>query len=124
MRTADFTFHSKNENGLRYKSNKINSNNAEFFPDFDASTFVESFPQNLTADINWVSYNSSHLLPTVNWTLSNQLNQPSQSNVIDIDPDLLRLKSDTIDTWQADTASTSTVKSSSPSSEDFNFEIE
>ena len=92
-----------------------------FLSDLDASSLVESFPQNLAADINWVSYNASTLLPAVNWALTNQ---PSQSNVIDIDPDLLRLKSDANNPWQADNVSNSTLKRSSPASEDFNFEIE
>ena len=88
----------------------------------DPSTFVESFPQNLTADINWVSYNSSQLIPAVNWTLASQpVHKEPSSTFIDIDPDLLRLKPDV---WPAETASGLTLKSSSTSSEDFNFEIE
>ena len=96
-----------------------------FRPALEPPTFVEAFPQNLTADINWVSYNPSSLIP-VNWALASQSaqKQPASSNFIDIDPDLLRLKSDTINTWQANAASTSTLKSSSPSSEDFSFGIE
>lgn len=67
--------------------------------------------------MDWVNFNSPHLLPAVNWALSYQ---NIQKENIDIDPDLLRFKSQHEE--RRDDASSSTLISSSP--EDFSFEIE
>lgn len=79
--------------------------------------YPESFSQNLTTDIDWITFNSPHLLPAVNWALANQ---NVQKENIEIDPDLLRLKSHT----QPRRCGSSTSTLIMSPSEDFNFEIE
>lgn len=67
--------------------------------------------------MDWVNFNTPHLLPAMNWALSYQ---NLQKDNIDIDPDLLRFKPQREE--RQDNASSSTLVSSSP--EDFAFEIE
>ena len=67
--------------------------------------------QNVNLEMDWVHFNSAHLLPAVNWALSYQ---NIQKENVAIDPDFLRLKSSRSEARNAE--------SSSP--EDFTFEIE